>query len=371
MKKAVIIIPTYNEVDNISNLINSLFSLSKTIKGWQIELIVVDSTSPDKTSSSVRKLQKEHANLHLLSTKKEGLGRAYLKGITFALNKLGADVVFEMDADFSHNPQVIPDFLRKIDEGADFVIGSRYIRGGSIPADWSLDRKFFSVFGNLIIRAGFMKIRITDWTSGYRAIRSWVLESSLKHLEKYSGYVFQVALLDESLKKNAKVSEIPITFIDRRYGVSKINTFQYMSQTLWYVFTHSSFIRYFIVGVAGASIDFGLSFLIIEVFKIAHNLFWLATLVSAEAAVIFNFFANNFWSFSHKKLTHRLSSYFLAFLKFSAVAVGALAIQAFGIQYLTNIFGARYWFVYKFFIIALVIIPYSYFLYNKVIWKSK
>lgn len=371
MKKAVIIIPTYNEVENISKLINSLFSLSKTIKGWQIELLVVDSSSPDKTASSVRKLQKDHSDLHLLSTKREGLGRAYLRGFTVALKEFKADVVFEMDADFSHNPQVIPDFLAKIDGGADFVIGSRYIRGGSIPSDWSLDRKFFSVFGNLIIRTGFMKIGITDWTSGYRAIKSWVVESSLKHLEKYSGYVFQVALLDESLKKNAKVSEIPIRFIDRRYGVSKINTFQYMSQTLRYVFTHSSFIRYVLVGLTGAIIDFGLSFLIIEVFKIAHNLFWLATLISAEIAVIFNFIANNFWSFSHKKLDNSFSSFRSAFLKFNAVAVGALAIQAFGIQFLTNIFGPSLWFVYKFFILAFIIIPYSYFLYNKIIWKSK
>lgn len=365
MKKAVIIIPTYNEVDNISDLINSLLSISKDIKDWQIELLVVDSLSPDKTASVVRKLQKNHANLHLLSTKKEGLGRAYLKGFAVALKRLQADVVFEMDADFSHDPQVIPDFLTKIDGGADFVIGSRYIRGGSIPSDWSFDRKFFSIVGNLIIRMGFMKISITDWTSGYRAIKPWVIQSSLNHLEKYSGYVFQVALLDESLKRNAKIKEIPIHFIDRRYGVSKINTFQYMFQTLLYIFTHSSFIRYAIVGLTGASIDFGLSYIFIE--RLGFVI-WFSTVISTESAIISNFILNNFWSFSHKKLKE---SYIKKFFHFNLISSGAILIQTVGIHTLAVFFGERWWFIYKFFILAFIIIPYSYILYNKLIWKNK
>lgn len=365
MKKAVIIIPTYNEVDNISNLINSIFSVSKAIKSWQIAIIVIDSSSPDKTAAAVRKLQQKYPKLYLLMDKKKGLGRAYLKGFTFALKELKADVVFEMDADLSHDPHIIPHFLAKIDEGADFVIGSRYIRGGSIPADWRWDRKLFSVLGNLIIRFGFMKIRITDWTSGYRAIRSWVVESSLKHIEKYSGYVLQVALLDESLKKNAKVAELPINFIDRRYGVSKINSLQYSFQTLFYIFFHSSFIRYGIVGVIGAAIDFGLSYLLIERVGLV---IWLSTLISAESAIISNFLFNNFWSFSHKKLRE---GYLKKFFHFNLITSGSLLIQTIGVQSMAVLFGERWWFVYKFFIIAFIVVPYSYILYNRVVWKSK
>ncbi len=365
MKKAVIVIPTYNEVENISNLIKTLFSLSKGIKDWQIQLLIVDSSSPDQTASVVRKLQKNHADLYLLSTKREGLGQAYLKGFTLALKKLKADVVFEMDADFSHDPKIVPDFLRKIDEGADFVIGSRYIRGGSIPSDWSLDRKFFSVIGNLVIRLGFMKVGISDWTSGYRAIKPWVVKSSLADLEKYSGYVFQVALLDESLKKNAKIKEIPLRFIDRKYGISKINTFQYMFQTLLYVLTHSSFIRYVLVGLIGAVMDFGISYILIE--RVGFAL-WLATVISAESAIISNFTLNNFWSFSHKKLQE---SHLKKFFHFNLISSGAILIQTIGIHTLAVFFGERWWFIYKFFIIFLIVIPYSYILYNKVIWKNK
>lgn len=368
MKKALIIIPTYNEVDTISNLINTVFSVSKGIKNWQIEILVADSKSPDNTASIVRKMQKTNPRLHLMSIKKEGLGKAYIHGFTFALKKLKVDVVFEMDADFSHDPKSIPQFLAKIDEGADFVIGSRYIPGGSIPQEWSFDRKFFSVIGNLVIRLGFMKLKVTDWTSGYRAIKPWVIESSLARLKKYSGYVFQVALLDESLKKNAKIQEIPIKFIDRQYGVSKINTFQYMFQTLFYVFTHSSFIRYVIVGVTGAVIDFGLSYIFIE--KVMTTI-WLATLISTESAIISNFLLNNFWSFSHKKLEGTAGAISKKFLNFNLISSGAILIQTVGIHTLSTIFGEQLWFVYKFFILAFIVIPYSYILYNKIIWKSK
>ncbi len=365
MKKAVIIIPTYNEVESISNLINKLFSLSKSIKDWQIDVLVVDSSSPDKTASAVRKLQKTYSNLHLLITKKEGLGRAYLRGFTLALKKLRADVVFEMDADLSHNPKDLPNFLAKIDQGADFVVGSRYARGGSIPADWSWDRKLFSILGNLIIRFGFMKPRITDWTSGYRAIKSWVIESSFQQIEKYSGYVFQVALLDEALKKNAKITEVPINFVDRQYGVSKISAFQYSFQTLFYVFSHSSFIRYVIVGVIGAVIDFGLSYILIERLSL---LIWLSTLISTESAIISNFLFNNFWSFSHKKLER---NHFRKFISFNLISSGSILIQTVGIQVFAILFGNRWWFIYKIFILVFVIIPYSYILYNRFIWKNK
>src|SRR3990172_9129022 len=111
MKKAAIIVPTFNEVESITHLVEKTISVSQTIKNWEIEILIVDSTSPDKTASAVRQLQQKFSNLHLITTKREGLGRAYLRGFTFALRNLKADVVFEMDADLSHDPQVIPQFL--------------------------------------------------------------------------------------------------------------------------------------------------------------------------------------------------------------------------------------------------------------------
>ena len=125
MKKAVIIIPTYNEALDIEKVLYSVFSTVSMIKNWQFSVLVIDSTSPDGTSALVKKLQKKYNNLILLETKKEGLGKAYMTGFTYALEKLQADLLFEMDADFSHDPTVLPAFVKKIEDGADFVIGSR------------------------------------------------------------------------------------------------------------------------------------------------------------------------------------------------------------------------------------------------------
>jgi len=371
MKKAVIVIPTYNEKGSIGVLIEKIFEKAKDIKGWNIEIVIVDSESPDGTAETVKKLAKRFKNLHLITTKKEGLGKAYIHGFEYALSHYQPDVLFEMDGDLSHNPDKIEDFLKKIESGADFVIGSRYRKGGSIPKDWGLHRKIFSVLGNLIIRFGFMKLKITDWTSGYRAIRSSIIESNISFVKKYTGYVFQVALIDNAIKKNVVIDEVPIHFIDRTHGISKIDSAQYIIQTLRYVFTNSTFIKYFIVGLSGAVLDFGISFLIIEKAGIHQNLYWVATLISAETAIISNFFLNNFWSFSHKKIKFHPHSYLSKFAKFNLISTGALLIQATGIQLATHIFGPELWYVYKFFILFFIVIPYSYILYNKVVWKEK
>ena len=368
MRKAVIVIPTYNEAGNIQNLIEQIFAEAEKIDDWSVELLIVDSNSPDKTAAIVKSLQKNYPELHILETKKEGLGKAYIQGFDYAIENLKAYIVFEMDADFSHDPKKIPDFLKKIEDGADFVIGSRYIKGGSIPKNWGFHRKLFSVLGNLIIRLGFMKLRISDWTSGYRAIKAWIVKSAIDKVKNYSGYVFQVAILDEALKKNAKIVEVPINFIDRTYGKSKINSLQFITQTLFYVFAHSSFIKYAVVGVIGATIDFGISYLLIEKVKLV---IWLSTVISAETAIISNFLFNNFWAFSHKKLEHKIATYINKFFHFNLISSGALLIQAFGIQLLANIFGKKIWYLYKILIITFIIIPYSYILYNKVVWKDR
>ena len=368
MKKAVIVLPTYNEAKNIEELVPKIFEITQTINGWEIHVLVVDSFSPDRTQDVVIKLIKHYPRLHLLRLKKRGLGLAYLIGFKTAIEKLQPYLLFEMDADLSHDPKNIPEFLKAIEAGSDFVIGSRYIKGGSIPANWGVHRKIFSFFGNLIIRLGFMKLKITDWTNGYRAIKVWLIKSIANQLKNYSGYVFQIAAIDRSLKQGARISEIPIRFEDRKRGQSKINFSQYIFDIFLYIFTNSSFVKYVLVGISGFIIDFGLSYFLIE--KI-NSLIWLSTLVSAETAIISNFFLNNFWSFSHKKLEGGLFGYLSSFFKFNLVSAGALIIQAGGIQLLVNIFGRKFWYIYKALIILFIIIPYSYILYNKVIWKEK
>jgi dolichol-phosphate mannosyltransferase len=377
MKKAAVIIPTYNEAGNVKKLIEQIFTATQSLTKWEVHVVIVDSASPDKTEDVVAKLIETYPRLHLIRSKKEGLGKAYVTGFTIVMEKLNPYVFFEMDADLSHNPNDIPLFLEKIEKGADFVVGSRYIKGGSIPSNWGIHRKIFSVCGNLIVRLGFMRLDVTDWTNGFRAIKSWVVKDSLTHIKNYSGYVFQIAFLDYAYNKKAIIRELPINFIDRTEGVSKIDSFQYISQMLLYVFTHSSFIKFVITGFMGFGIDFTFAYLFISLFHIAKT---TANMLSAEVAIISNFFINNFWSFRHKKIDGGFFGYAKKFVLFNVVSSGSIAIQGGGLALLLYLFGDKVislgfmsissWIVYKILIIACVIIPYSYVLYNKVIWKK-
>ena len=377
MKKAVIVIPTYNERGNIRQLVESIVTNTSTLLNWEIALLIVDSSSPDGTLQEIKELQKKYKNIHFIETKKEGLGKAYIAGFSYAIEHLSPYILFEMDADLSHNPKYIPDFLHKIEKGADFVIGSRYIKGGSIPSNWGFHRKLFSVGANLFVRLGFMRISTTDWTGGYRAIKVWVVKAALSHVSSYSGYVFQVALLDYAINQKAKIAEVPIQFADRTQGVSKINSIQYILQTFLYVLTHSSFIKYVITGFIGFGIDFGFAYFFIN---FSHFVKTTANMISAEIAIVFNFFINNFWSFKHKKIEGGLFGYVKKFVLFNVISSGSIAIQGGGLALLLHFFGdgiislgfisISSWIIYKVFIIAFVIIPYSYILYNKVIWKK-
>jgi dolichol-phosphate mannosyltransferase len=136
MKKAAIIVPTYNEVENVRKLIPQIFEEVKKNPNWEIHVVIVDSHSNDGTEDVILKLIDLYPKLHLARMKKEGLGRAYIEGFRIALEKLNPYLLFEMDADLSHDPKDISKFLRSIESGADFVVGSRYIKGGSIPRDW-------------------------------------------------------------------------------------------------------------------------------------------------------------------------------------------------------------------------------------------
>ena len=368
MKSATIILPTYNERENVGIIIPQIFEQEEKTPGWEFSIVVVDDTSPDKTAEKVVELQKKYKKLYITSGQKAGLGKAYVRGFKYVLTNLKSDIVFEMDADLSHDPASIPLLLQKIDGGADIVIGTRYIKGGSIPKNWEFYRKVFSYCGNLVVRLGFMHLAVHDWTNGYRALKTDFLKEIIPHLDEYNGYVFQIALLDRAVKLHKKIEEVPVHFQERNSGVSKINSGRYIFDIVRYIFQHSSFIKFGIVGLIGAVLDFGTSFFLIEKAGFA---IWMATVISAEIAIISNFFFNNFWSFSHKKVENTRSSFLKSLIQFNTISVGNILIQAILLQGATVFFPREYWYIYKVIIIALVIIPYSYFLYNKVVWKKK
>lgn len=366
MKTGVIVLPTYNERDNLKTIIPEIFQKTSNISNWNIGILVVDDSSPDGTVVLLEELKKKYKKLHYITGKKEGLGKAYVRGFSHLLKSDTPDVIFEMDADWSHDPNAIPQFLKKIDEGADIVIGTRYIKGGSIPQDWEFHRKLFSFVGNLIVRVGFMHLSVHDWTNGYRAIKSTFLKEILDHLSNYNGYVFQIALLDKAVKNNLKISEIPIQFNERASGASKINSARYIYDIFSYIFIHSTFIKFAIVGAFG----FLINIIGLEIFFQYGLTAGTAAAIGAELSIISNFILNNAWSFSHKKINtkHSLLS---KFIQFNIVSAGSIVIQFIVVETGTYFFGVGTRFVFLFIAVVFFIIPYSYFMYNRFIWKSK
>lgn len=366
MKKAVIVLPTYNERDNIATLIPAIFSVCESIKAWDISVLVVDDSSPDGTAKTVTELQKKYPKLYLLTGKKEGLGRAYTRGFAYAIDKLDAEILFEMDADLSHEPKLIPKFLQKIEEGADIVVGSRYIKGGSIPSNWGLHRKIFSIAGNIVIRSGFMDFKLHEWTNGNRALRADFVKKILPELDRYNGYVFQIAVLDMARKRHLNIMELPQHFKDRDYGISKINSIQYIVDILTYILLNSSFVKFCVVGFIGFIINaVGLEFFYHQGLNPG-----LASAIGAEFSIISNFLLNNFWSFSHKKIAHK-THYLPQFLRFNGISVGSILIQLVVVGIGTHVFGDDKRFIFLVASVVFFIIPYSYFMYNKFVWHHK
>lgn len=224
IKHATIVIPTYNESKNIGRLLTALIDLRPKVAPVTLAIVVVDDTSPDGTGEIVQRYVDNDPDIHLVTNKmKKGLGFAYIQGFKYIRENLDTDVIFEMDGDFSHSPHDVPRLLSKIQEGYDFVIGSRYIPGGSIPKDWPFFRKINSRWGNIAARliAGISQVK--DCTGGFRAIRAEVIEKINLNNLQVKGYAFQISLLHAAAKHNARFAEVPIHFKDRKEGTSKMS----------------------------------------------------------------------------------------------------------------------------------------------------
>ncbi len=212
----LVVVPTYNEISNIGITVSRV--MAQPIDG--LHMLVVDDSSPDGTAEIVRRLQTRHANLHLIVREgTRGLGRAYVRGFEFALQQ-GFDLIFEMDADGSHNPDDLPRFLELMDR-YDLVIGSRYVEGGGI-SDWPMGRMLLSRGANLYARA-VTTLPIHDCTSGFKCYRRAVLEAFDLSAISANGYAFQIEVHFLAHRCGFRISEIPIVFTDREEGSSKMN----------------------------------------------------------------------------------------------------------------------------------------------------
>ncbi len=372
--KAVVIIPTYNEKGNIERIIPVVEEVFKEIKNYDMEILVADDASPDGTGEVVKALMKKYDNLHLLVGPKKGLGAAYLRGMAYAISELNADVMFEMDADFFHDPKKIPDFLQKIDEGNDFVIGTRYSAGGSIPSNWGIHRKIMSVWGNLLIRTILMRFGIHDWTGGYRAIKKEVFLKEKEKLVAFSGYTFQVGFLFNAVRDGFKVAEVPFNAKDRTMGKSKIPGIETIIKTLYFVITArikelilGPFGKFLVVGGIGFILQAVILRVMVEAFKIDPS---ISNLTGAVVAIFSNFNLNNLWTFKTEKVNGALQ-YLWKLLNFYATsAIGVIFIQT-GIIFLGGIlFGKQYYFLYFIFGTGVLLI-YNFTVYRFIIWRKK
>ena len=400
---AVVIIPTYNEAGSIGQIIDYLVTDTfPGIKNWNMKILVVDANSPDGTANIVRDRQKRYPEVDLLvEEKKEGLGAAYFKGFRQAVNKYGADAVIQFDGDFQHPPEAIPVMLAELERGSDLVMGSRRIRGGSYPKGWGFKRQFFSRVGGFVAR--FLLFfperwffRVTDPTTGLKANR---VNDAFRSLDfdrfHTKGFGYSLEMLFKLTRQNVTIKEIPLHFQIREEGESKI-TEQTPGETLHTVLKlrlsdskTRRFLRFAVVGFMGVLVNvlalelfnaLPLSEKIAEWFRmlikgsflpiLSNRSSWSAAFGS-ECAIVHNFLLNNLWTFSDRKV--RKWGILKKFLQFNLTSLGAILIQYITVGTSTLLLGNSLLVrqVTLLLTIALLVVPYNWLMYNKIIWRKR
>ena len=385
---AVIVIATYNEAGSVTEMMDVLFNKTiPSIKNWDCKVLIVDDTSPDKTYEIVQKLQKKYSELYLvINPVKLGMGNAIVKGFHYAIDKLQADVLVEFDCDFQHPPSDIPKLLAEVDNGFDFVIGSRKIAGGSVPEVWGLKRKFFTYVGGFTSRfIMFFPFKpffaVTDPTTGLRAsrVKNFVDKIDLDHLYSLK-FGYKIELLFRMIQLKAKFKEIPLQFGLRETGESKIakdtaKDILFVSiKCRWFDEFTQKFLKFGLVGGFGFVVNVVGAMLFKKMLITADSnislLNGLTNAMASELAIISNFTFNNIWTFAAEKIASPkvLITKFVTF-NLSSLVTGIL-IPSVVISILTSIFG-DYLFVYQIIAIFGLTIPLNWFVYNKFIWKKK
>jgi dolichol-phosphate mannosyltransferase len=226
-RRTLVVVPTYLEVENIETYLRRLRAAVPTA-----DVLVVDDSSPDGTADAAKMVAAELGQIEVLvRPAKTGLGNAYRAGFGRGLER-GYEVLVQMDADLSHEPAALPTLLRALDDGADFVIGSRYVPGGSIP-HWPFHRRALSRYGNLYTRFA-LRMPLSDATSGYRAYTADIVRAIDLVNTKANGYGFQIELAYRVSRRGGRVAEVPITFTDRVRGKSKMS-WSIIAEEMWFV----------------------------------------------------------------------------------------------------------------------------------------
>lgn len=369
--KITVIIPTYNEEENIQILVPLLEEKFEIFPKYEFAILFVDGNSKDNTVSVIKKLQKQFKNIELIEEKeKSGLGGAYIKGYKYSMDTLKSDYVVEMDADLQHNPDDFPKLIEKIKDGYDLVIGSRYVKGGSVPKEWAFRRKFISYFGSLFARVVLRIMKVKDFTSGFRLTKvKGILDQIDFSKIKSKGFAYKMDMLVRLYDMKAKITEVPIDFGLRDRGTSKMEQKNFQdSLKVVLEFAkerNKNFIKFIIVGFGGLFVDATL----FNIFSFQIEPYY-AAIFSGFVAMLFTFLLNNYFSFKERRKNtfFGLISYFLVYGISSLVPIIArgyiifLFVYEFGDTLIVrNI---------AFFIGIFLGLIWNYTVYSKIIWKK-
>jgi len=327
-----VIIPTYNEAGAIAKVLTKLGEVFGTMPEFRWSVVVVDGNSPDGTADTVRELATRHANIHLLvEPGKRGIAPAYCAGIAYAIRELGADAFVEFDGDGQHDPRDLCGLARAFALGADYVVGSRYIPGGGIPAGWGLHRKLLSRLGSLYGQL-VLELPVHDVTSGFKLTRVAGFAERLPLTPDAlltNHYAYKIQLMHAMVALGARVVEVPITFLARSHDTSK-STWRDIIESLRVttILRLSTLRQWRLLRVAAIG---GTGFVLQSVFFELLGIQWAAVspstaaVVGGEAAILSNFFLNSRFSFRDRVL--RAAPLSTRLLRFHLVSSGSIFIQ--------------------------------------------
>ena len=361
----VIIIPTYNEADNIQHTIEEVFFELDKLSNYNSYILIFDSASDDGTQEIVAHLQAQYSNLILKSEPvKSGLGSAYYQAINYVTSQLPIDIIFEFDADLSHQPKYIPDMVKLL-EKYDCVVGSRYVKGGSIPKNWGTYRKILSKLGNQIARI-LLTRKYRDLTSGFRGTRTRILRQVITDEFISKDYAYKLELFWRLHKYKAQIVEFPIDFEDRTLGHSKLppNSVQDSLKVLTTLRAREllGYFKMCLIGSTGAIIQL----IVYNILRLYFSPLFSSQL-AVIAALINNYLLNSKYNFGRNHLQKGME--YKRFILFFLYSLGIIFFQSTLIQASVSYFGGG--FIKENLILVSVIFICSianYFIYSRNIW---
>ena len=349
-KKVVVVLPTYNEKNNIEKTVNDVLEQEKKLPGWKVEILIADSSSPDGTGEVAKNIASKNPKVHFITVGR-GLGVGLIEAHRYSLKNLHPDIMAQLDADGQVEPDVLVRLVKAIEEGNDLALGSRFVRGGKNML--SLSRRLFSAGSSLISRTLIGPWNIKEVTNSARAFTPELFQKiNLERLPwREKTFIVQPAFLHEAILAGAKYKEVPLIFKDRAEGYSKNKVVNYTYDVITYAIDArlnswglhvpffyatrrvKTFIKFGVVGLTGTLVDFFFYKFFINSFGIPPA---TSKGMSAEIAIVNNFIWNHFWTFKHRKTNTNI---YQKFGIFNLVSLGGLIIGVLIVKFLHSVYG--------------------------------